>query len=538
MNRTRKSMAAILVTGGAVGAWFGGNVLVRNYAFAQQEHQVQTTREELKTVNDLSTAFRNVDKVLEPSVVQIQVRKTIKGAAAGQLPFDDNMLRKFFRGAVPPGGQQAPNPGKGDENGPDDEAAPGDPAAPPDGFEQVGTGSGVIMEVDGSTGYILTNNHVAGGASEIVVTLSNGTRIENAKLVGADPKSDLAVVKIHADHLIPAKWGDSSTLQKGDWILAFGSPFGYVGSMTHGIISALDRSDVGILGRQGYEDFIQVDAPINPGNSGGPLVDLHGNVMGINTAIASRSGAFSGIGFAIPSNEAKFVYSALKSQGKVTRGWLGVGIVDVNRDPNLAKSFGYKGDGGVLVQETFANTPASGKLQNGDIITQIDGKPVSNTVQLRNVIAATPPNTDLQMNVFRNGKEEPVTVKLGEQPLDLTAMEGARGPARNGGAGATAYSQAMGMTLANPTDEQAQKFNLGENSKGALVLRVQPKSAAERAGLRPGDLISRVGNAVVHNATEASQALNKPNAKKGVRLYITSPEGSRFVFIEPHKSQQ
>ena len=179
------------------------------------------------------------------------------------------------------------------------------------------------MEVDGGVGYILTNNHVAGDATEIVVTLADGRRISDAKLVGADPKSDLAVIKINADRLVAAKWGDSSTLHQGDWVMAFGSPFGYVGSMTHGIVSALDRSNVGILGANGYEDFIQVDAPINPGNSGGPLVNLHGEVVGINTAIASQTGVFSGIGFAIPSNEAKFVYTSLKDHGQCgpRMGW-------------------------------------------------------------------------------------------------------------------------------------------------------------------------------------------------------------------------
>src|SRR5205814_1633677 len=183
------------------------------------------------------------------------------------------------------------------------------------------------------------NNHVAGGASEMTVTLSDGREIKGAKLLGADPKSDLAVVQIKADHLISAKWGDSDTLAKGDWILAFGAPFGYVGSMTHGIVSALNRSNVGILDRQnGYENFIQVDAPINPGNSGGPLVNLKGEVVGINTAIASRSGGFQGIGFAIPSNQAKPIYGILRDKGKVTRGWLGISISDVSKSHELAKS--------------------------------------------------------------------------------------------------------------------------------------------------------------------------------------------------------
>src|SRR5689334_1066678 len=252
MNRKKKSIAALLISGGAIGAWFGGQSLVRDMAFAQQQQQVETTHEQLKTVEDMATAFRNVGKAVEPSVVRIDVRKTIKGVGRGALP--DDMLRRFFRDQLPDQGDKGDNNGNDDNNNDNGDDGIG-------GFEQVGTGSGVIMEVDGKTAYIMTNNHVAGGAAEMMVTLADGRKIENAKLVGADPKSDLAVVKIEADRLIPAHWGDSSNLQKGDWVLAFGSPFGYVGSMTHGIISALDRTDVGILGQYGYEDFIQVDAP-------------------------------------------------------------------------------------------------------------------------------------------------------------------------------------------------------------------------------------------------------------------------------------
>ena len=191
------------------------------------------------------------------------------------------------------------------------------------------------MEVQGGSGFILTNNHVAGGATELTVTLSDGRVIKgnDVKVLGADAKTDLAVVKIKADHLIPAQWGDSDKLERGDWVMAFGSPFGYVGSMTHGIVSALHRQAGILAAQQGYENFIQVDAPINPGNSGGPLINIHGEVVGINTAIASRSGGFQGIGFAIPSNQAKFVYAGLKDHGKITRGWLGVSISDVATRP-------------------------------------------------------------------------------------------------------------------------------------------------------------------------------------------------------------
>ena len=530
MNQIRKSVAVMLVGGGAVGAWFGGATLVRNAAFAEQQKQVETSREVLATTNDLSTAFRNVGKVLEPSVVNITVHKSIKGN--GALPFDDDTLKKFFRHNIIP---KPPGDGSGNGNGgdqPDNNGDQPDPGEDGAGMEQVATGSGVIMETDGATGYILTNNHVAGGATEMVVTLADGRRIENAKLVGADPKSDLAVVKITTDHLIAAKWGDSSTLRKGDWILAFGSPFGYIGSMTHGIVSALDRTGVGILGQQGYEDFIQVDAPINPGNSGGPLVNLEGEVVGVNTAIATHSGQFSGIGFAIPSNAARFVYGELKQNGKVVRGWLGVSIADVSHNPREAQSFGYKGDKGVLVEQTFANTPATGKLQAGDIIQSLNGKPIDNVLHLRNEIASTSPNTDITLNVFRDGKNQDVTLKLGVQPEDLNAVAANSGQAERGHGAAADKAEALGMTLSNPTDELAEKFNLGQQHDGALVTSVKPRSAAAKAGIRPGDLITRVGGAAVKDAHDASAAISKSDKGQGVRLYVTSPEGSRFVFIE------
>jgi serine protease Do len=520
MNRLRKSVAALVIATGASGVWFGGSALVHNVAFAEQERKVETTRDQLATTNDLSAAFRNVGTVLEPSVVNIQVRKTVKGGAGG-LPFNDDLLRRFFRDR----NNNNENPDKDKDN----EGGEGDDGQ---GFEQVGTGSGFILEVEGgNVGYILTNNHVAGGATEMVVTLADGRRIENAKLVGADPKSDLAVIKITADHLIAAKWGDSSALRKGDWILAFGSPFGYIGSMTHGIVSALDRSNVGILGKNGYEDFIQVDAPINPGNSGGPLVNLHGEVVGINTAIASRSGAFSGIGFAIPSNEAKFVYTSLKAHGKVSRGWLGVSIGDVSHNPKEAESFGFHGTTGVLVEQTFPNTPAIGKLQPGDIIESLDSKPMENTLQLRNAIALTAPNTDINLTVFRDGKDQTITLKLGEQPEDLNVVAGAAGPLERHGAG-TASADALGMTLSNVTAELAEKFGLAQGQQGAVVTAVKAKSLAAKAGISPGDVIAKVGNAPVKTAGEASDLINKKDLKKGVRLYVTTPEGSRFVFIE------
>ncbi|HEX4125134.1 MAG TPA: trypsin-like peptidase domain-containing protein, partial [Tepidisphaeraceae bacterium] len=491
----------------------------------------QATPQQLSTISDLSTVFRNIGKAMSPSVVNIQVRKTIsmKGENGQAMPFPPDMLKRFF---------QNPDQGKGDDGGGGGDGqnnADEGPQVPDNNgsYEQVGTGSGVIMDVDGKTGYILTNNHVAGGASSIVVTLADGRVIDHATLVGADPKSDLAVVKIEASNLAPAKWGDSSTLSKGDWILAFGSPFGYIGSMTHGIVSALDRTSVGILGQNGYEDFIQVDAPINPGNSGGPLVNIQGEVVGINTAIASRSGGFQGIGFAIPSNEAKFVYNSLKDTGKVTRGWLGVGIADVSQNTEEVKHLGYTGNGGVLVEQTFPNTPAFGKLQAGDVITGMDSKPVIDTVQLRNAIAVTSPNTDVTLQVVRDGKTMDETIRLGVQPVDLTAIAENRAPGNNpGGNEAQQSAEAFGMHLVTPDDDMVQKFQLASKD-GALVDRVQHGSPAEQAGIQPGDLITRVGHHAVNDAAEAGKQFARPANKAGVLVYVQTADGSRFVYLQP-----
>jgi serine protease Do len=500
------TISAASVTAG----WFGYEGVI-DARFAHAEQQVISTRQELKNADDMASVFRNVGKTVEPSVVQIEVHKTIHGVRS--LPMDPDFLRKFF-----------PRDENGQPKIPED-------LNPDDGGDNVekGTGSGVIMDAGGGSAYILTNNHVAGGATEMTVTLSDGRAITKTKLVGADPKSDLAVVKIEVDHVIPAVWGNSDDLQKGDWILAFGSPFGYIGSMTHGIISALNRTSVGIV-PQGYENFIQVDAPINPGNSGGPLVNLHGEVVGINTAIASSSGSFSGIGFAIPSNQARTIYTTLKEKGKITRGWLGVGIDDVGKKLDEAKSLGYTGVSGVLVQQVLPKTPASGKLEHGDIITELNGKAIVDVQQLRNAIAMTPPNTDVNMKVFRDNKDQDVTVHVAEQPENMMASMEGKAPEESAPAEATA--EKLGIKMQDVTDELAQKYGLTEVKAGALVTAVSPRSAAYRAGLQPGDVITEVGKQHIANAKDAADALSNADLSKGVRLYVTNYAGMHFIFMK------
>jgi serine protease Do len=520
---------AILSLSAIAGGYFGGRPLLERMQFARAEAEVQNTRQELSTVEDLSTVFRHVGKVVEPSVVKIEVHKTVKQPRSRMMP-DGDQLRRFFRDH---GMNDVPNfdmPNNNDDN-------------QDQGLEEEGTGSGVIMDFDNGTGYILTNNHVAGDGSVIYeITLADGRVLhkDDCKLMGADPKSDLAVVQIKADRLIPAKWGNSDDLEKGDWVMAFGSPFGYVGSMTHGIVSALNRTSVIPDKANDYENFIQVDAPINPGNSGGPLVNIHGEVVGINTAIATVSGGFQGIGFAIPSNQAKTVYESLKEHGKVVRGWLGVGIRNVSDVPEIAKSFGYKGDSGVLVWQTYPGTPASGKLIHGDIITQVNGQPVNDMTQLRNEIAQSPPNSDVTLHVFRDQKEQDVKVTLGVQPDDLTAFANG-GEQNDNGAAPNQEAQSpaiLGMELKTLDADTAQSLGLNDVRSGAVITSVERNSIAAQAGLQEGDVIIEVGRTHVHNAEEAAEALKKADLTSGVRLYVATKTGSDFVFLKSGNADQ
>jgi len=509
-SRFSVTMLAILVM---IGGYMLGRPLLDRVEFARAEQQVDLTRQQLSTVQDLSTVFRQVGKVVEPSVVKINVTKVIHNTRQNS-PMQDDQIRRWLR-----------------EHGAPEDMIPFDDGQGGD-MQEIGTGSGFILDAADGYGYILTNNHVAGDASSLKVVLADG-RTLTGKLLGADAKSDLAVVQIKADRLIAAKWGNSDELEKGDWIMAFGSPFGYVGSMTHGIVSALNRHDVGIPdSRDAYENFIQVDAPINPGNSGGPLVNIHGEVVGINTAIATRSGGFQGIGFAIPSNQAKPIYEQLKSNHKVVRGWLGISIRDVSANLSLAKSFGYTGDTGILVEQTFPNTPAYGKLEEGDIVTGLNGQGMTEMQQLRNTVAAIAPGTEITLKVFRSGKTQDVKVTVGDQPEDVAAaLTHDRGLGGEESSADNSVTQALGLTLATLDKDTAQRMGLNE-STGAVITAVAKDSLAAQAGLAVGDVIKRVGDQKITTAEQAAAALKKVDLATGVRLRVASKEGSRFVFLQ------
>jgi serine protease Do len=284
--------------------------------------------------------------------------------------------------------------------------------------------------------------------------------------------------------------------------------------MTHGIVSALDRQAGILRDVEGYEDFIQVDAPINPGNSGGPLVNIQGEVVGINTAIASRSGGFQGIGFAIPSNQAKLIYNELKDHGKVVRGWLGVQIMDVSKDPDAAKQLGYTAETGVMVDGVLKGTPSFGKLQPGDVIEKVNGTAVADSLALRNEVAATAPGKDIKLTVFRDKKDVDVTVTLGEQPANLMAMQ-------------------MGQQSQDVARIAALGLQLSDSPKhdGALVTAVKAGSLAEAADIKVDDLITRVGDDTVKSASDVQSALSGMDIHKGVRFYITNSDGYRVVTL-------
>ncbi len=452
----------------------------------------------LKAANALSKAFRAAAQEVRPAVVNISSVKRVKMARGFQQPDEDSspndpfwqFFGQDFFGRMRPEG-------------------------PSKGFEQRGQGTGFIVSADG---FILTNNHVVDAADEITVKLADGRQIEKVKVVGCDPKTDLAVLKIEAPNLSHVAFGDSDTLGVGDWVLAIGNPFGLDQTVTAGIVSAKGRAHVGLAE---YEDFIQTDAAINPGNSGGPLVGLDGKVVGINTAMASRSGGYMGIGFAIPVNMAQSIMDSLIKTGKVQRGRLGVMIQDLNED--LAKSFGFKKTEGVLVGDVEKGAPAEkAGMKSGDIIVGYEGKPTPHSAVLRNLVASTKPGSEVSLKFFREGQEQSISVKLGE--LDAGSLPASK-------ASEPGNTQALGLAFETLSPQVAERLGL-QDQTGALVTGVQPGSPAASAGLRPDDVIVSVNGEATPDAAALSGALKKHDLKAGVRMQIKSQGMSRFVFIK------
>jgi serine protease Do len=381
-----------------------------------------------------------------------------------------------------------------------------------------GQGSGFIID---ASGYIVTNNHVADGADKIVVTMKDGRKFD-AKLVGHDAKTDLALLKINATGLPHVAFGDSDRARVGDWVVAIGNPFGLGGTATAGIVSARGRD----IQSGPYDDYLQLDAPINFGNSGGPVFNASGDVIGVTTAIYSPNGGNIGIGFAIPSNQAKTVITELRNNGSVERGWLGVQIQ--NLDDELAASLGVPNQHGALVAEVLKDGPAahSGVLA-GDVITRFNDREIDSARTLSRVVADAPPSKPAKITVWRDGKSRELTVKLGEAAKSEEVAD-TRSSSGNG----PQATEGLGLTLRPLTDEDRAQLEMPSDVVGALVAAVAPDSPAADKGVRPGDVITRVNQKNVKNAAEAVAALNA--AKKGdsrALLLVRRGDSQRFVAL-------
>ncbi|HUO10006.1 MAG TPA: Do family serine endopeptidase [Phycisphaerae bacterium] len=513
-------VAAIAIAGGS---YFGS--LALNHSIASAESPAATARptpspalENISAAQDLSRNFREVHNAMKDAVVNISI---VKKSPASNFHSRIRIPDGF---PLPPGfNPNDLNPDGGDSGG----------------EEIQGTGSGVIVSPDG---YILTNNHVVEDATDISVRLDDHRTLK-AKVIGTDPKTDLAVIKIDADHLTYAKFGDSDEIQVGDWVLAFGSPMGYEQSMTQGIISAKGRQ-IGIIASHNpalqdltYEDFLQTDAAINPGNSGGPLVNLKGEVIGINSAIASTTGAYSGIGFSIPSNEARYIMDSLIKHGKVVRGFLQVQIEDINNptkdDQALADSIkrsGFSGNG-VLVNGVGPDGPAAkGGVQAGDVIVALNGKPVESVGQLRNQIARTAPGTEIALTIYRDGKNLDLKFPVGTQPATIAAAD----QGGNSVIQAPAESKDLGLSVVPVDDTIARKYHVPAG-KGVAISEIDPNGLAAQCGLNAGDVITRVDRTPVNSPDAFSAAISKANLNDGVRLHVHTGGMDRLIFVQKTK---
>ena len=462
--------------------------------------------------NDLEKMIRGsrtraiLVKNVQKAVVHIKVEK-IMNSNVGQSfnnPMDlynDEFFRRFFPELRPPSDKQREKRKNRNRE-----------------FRQEGMGSGAI--VDGK-GYILTNHHVVGEADRILVVLFDGTEKE-AQLVGTDPESDIAVIKINGKNLPVLPMGNSDEILVGEDVIAVGNPFGLIQTVTYGIVSAKGRSNVGI---NEYENFIQTDAAINPGNSGGPLVSLRGEIVGVNSAIFSRSGGYQGIGFAVPINMARKIMLDLIEKGSVSRGWLGVGIQDVSND--LAKAFQLENTKGSLITGVMPDTPAQkAGILKGDVVIRINEKLILDSNHLRNEIANAGAFTEIDMELIRNGNSILINLKLGERPKKLSQVKMSQRPNQN-----SEKVEFLGMVVEELSEETASKFGL-EFRRGIVIIDVEPGSSAEKAGLIPGMIVQEVERRAVNNLRNFKQIISEIDQKKGALILVSTSNGSRYFLLK------
>jgi serine protease Do len=454
-------------------------------AFAASPTTVQTAPAPQPAAYDLSTAIAKVAQTAIPAVVHIEVTQRSE-VNNPMVPFENNPFFHFFF------------------NGPD----------MPRKFKQEmkGIGSGILMDAQG---HILTNNHVAGGASDIQVTLADGSQYP-AKVVGTDPKTDLAVIKIQGSDRLPyLAFGDSDTLGVGEWVVAIGAPRGLDQTVTQGIISAKHRT--GISDPSSYQDFLQTDAPINPGNSGGPLLNLRGEVIGINAAIATDSGGSEGIGFAIPSNMATKISRTLIADGKVERGWLGVSISDLK--PDTTKSIGLPSNKGALVADVVKGSPAAeAGLKRGDVVLSYQDQPVADSSAFRNAVADTPAGRQAKMIIWRDKKEQELVVKIGSTKDAVKALS-------------ASVDSRLGVTVRPITPKEDEKYGI-DPGEGVALATVNPKGIFGQAGLEPKDLILQVNGRKIEGADGFSELLGSLTAKQPLVVLALDHRSGQSGYVQ------
>jgi len=439
--------------------------------------------------------FTTLVEQASPAVVNISTTQKLpdRAVANGQMPDLEGlppMFREFFERNMP---RNAPRSPRGDRQ-----------------REAQSLGSGFIISDDG---YVLTNNHVIADADEIIVRLSDRSELK-AKLVGTDPRTDVALLKIEGKNLPTVRLGDSSKLKVGEWVLAIGSPFGFDHSVTKGIVSAKGRT----LPNDSYVPFIQTDVAINPGNSGGPLFNMNGDVVGINSQIFTRSGGFMGLSFAIPIDVALDVSNQLKKDGKVSRGWLGVVIQEVNKD--LAESFGLERPAGALVAQVLENGPAAkGGLQVGDVILSMNGQPVVMSADLPHLVGGLKENAKASLEVVREGKRKTIDITVGALPDDDQAVTASPK------AGAERSSNRLGVAVSDLTAEQAKALDL----KGGVVIKEVQDGPAALIGLQPGDVITHLNNQAIGGAKEFTDVAQTLPKNRSVSMRVLRQGRASFI---------
>ncbi|MDH4232299.1 MAG: DegQ family serine endoprotease [Nitrospirota bacterium] len=455
----------------------------------QQKGYIPVSPHVPRQIAESSRAFAEIASSISPSVVNISTTKVMKRELG---PLLDDPFSEFF--------------------------SPFRDFKMPKKWKEQSLGSGVIVSPDG---YIITNNHVIEQADEIRVTLVD-KRTFKAKVIGADNKTDVAIVKIDAENLYAVQWGDSDKLQVGEFVLAIGNPYGLSHTVTMGIISAVGRANVGIAD---YEDFIQTDAAINPGNSGGPLVNTKGELIGINTAIFSRSGGYQGIGFAVPSNMARLVMDQLIQKGKVTRGWLGVTIQEIT--PELSQKFGLKSAKGALVGDVAKGSPAErGGLKRGDIILEFNGRKVGDVGNLRNMVAQSRVGAQIPMVIIRSGKEYAINITTTELPKDVSDAVPGSAPEES------SFEGFVGLNVIELTKEISRQLGLPKDENGVVVVRVDPGSSVEDAGLRKGDVIQEIDRKKISGLDDFNRIVADIRSGDTVLMFINRGGKKFYVTAE------